>query len=447
MLRVFPMSLTGAEVILFYNGLDVLTRQILVSKCAIPTKIAADAKITIQEMAKYSQKWQNRTSSKAISTETSYELTAIQAQLNNLGREIKKVNEKVYAAQVGYELCKGPHYTKDCLLKEEEKTLEEAYYTHFGSPYQPGGQYRAARGLPGSTEPNPKSHVKLILTAKADSSEIRHMRCSSYVVSGSQHKNIFFETVPFPSQLQNYYCDDWRKAQDVKILEAYDHTLPQKEKDPGSFTLPCFIHDICFDKALVDLGENVSVMPFSTYSNLGLDNGDHERKNQARTLIDIPIFVGNFSIISGFLIDDVDITSGTIRCILGFGIRRIDLLYSVFNCFPALYPLGEASDSTQMVLDNSNLELDVEKNAHKRAKRKTTALNEKHQPRRNLKPKGENKNQSGRNSLILYQKKMKKETKGYGIVYRGIAADGTQVAVKNFLLGLTSGLHIYLLLL
>nr|GFA36380.1 hypothetical protein [Tanacetum cinerariifolium] len=43
-----------------------------------------------------------------------------------------------------------------------------------------------------------------------------------------------------------------------------------KEKDPGSFTLPCFIHNVCFDKALVDLGASVSVMPFFTYTNLDL---------------------------------------------------------------------------------------------------------------------------------------------------------------------------------
>ncbi|GKA52175.1 hypothetical protein Tco_0745371 [Tanacetum coccineum] len=42
------------EVILFYNGLDVPTRQILDSKGAIPSKTAADAKIAIQEMAEYS---------------------------------------------------------------------------------------------------------------------------------------------------------------------------------------------------------------------------------------------------------------------------------------------------------------------------------------------------------------------------------------------------------
>nr|GEZ64783.1 hypothetical protein [Tanacetum cinerariifolium] len=91
MLRAFHMSLTGA--------------------ISIPSKTAADAKVAFQEMAEYSQKWHNGTS-RSRSTETSDELAAIQAQHNNLGRKIKKVNEKVYATQVGCEQCKGPHYTK-----------------------------------------------------------------------------------------------------------------------------------------------------------------------------------------------------------------------------------------------------------------------------------------------------------------------------------------------
>nr|GEW04401.1 hypothetical protein [Tanacetum cinerariifolium] len=141
MLRAFPMFLTGSiscwlrnkpsemqEVVLFYNGLDVPTRQILDSRRAIPSKTTADAKIAIQEMAEYSQKWHNGTS-KTRSIETSDGLAAIQAQLNNLGREIKKVNERVYAAQVGCKQCKGSHYTKYYPLKEEGKTLEEDYYT------------------------------------------------------------------------------------------------------------------------------------------------------------------------------------------------------------------------------------------------------------------------------------------------------------------------------
>ncbi|GKE22637.1 hypothetical protein Tco_1434149, partial [Tanacetum coccineum] len=191
-----------------------------------------------------------------------------------------KVNEKVYAALVRCELCKGLHYTKDCPLKEEGKTLEEAYYTQFGTPYQPGGQYRAAgpgfyqcnnknssyldrrqtleesltkfmaestkrhigqmskvlqergfRSLPGSTKMNPMGHVKSISIAKADSSVIHRIRSGPYAISDSQYSNIFSETVPFP----------WR------------------------------LH------AFVNLGASVSVMPFSTYTNLGLDDLAHTR--------------------------------------------------------------------------------------------------------------------------------------------------------------------------
>ncbi|GKF27345.1 hypothetical protein Tco_0083239, partial [Tanacetum coccineum] len=71
------------EVMLFYKGLEVSTRQILDSKGVTPTKTAADAKVAIQEMVEYSQKWHNGTS-RTRSTKTSDGLAAIQSQLNNL---------------------------------------------------------------------------------------------------------------------------------------------------------------------------------------------------------------------------------------------------------------------------------------------------------------------------------------------------------------------------
>ncbi|GKE84539.1 hypothetical protein Tco_1558281, partial [Tanacetum coccineum] len=120
----------------------------------VPTKTAADAKMVIQEMVEYSQKWHNETS-RGRSTETSDGLAAIQAQLNNLGREIRKVNEKVYAAHVRCEQCKGPHYTKDFPLKEEGKTLEEAYYTQFGGPFQGRGYRATAPGYYQRNNANP----------------------------------------------------------------------------------------------------------------------------------------------------------------------------------------------------------------------------------------------------------------------------------------------------
>nr|GEX32510.1 hypothetical protein [Tanacetum cinerariifolium] len=79
---------------------------------------------------------------------------ATSPQLNNLGREIKKVNEKVYVAQVGCEQCKGTLYTKDCPLKKEG-TLEEDYYTQFGGPFQGEGYRAAASGFYQRNNANP----------------------------------------------------------------------------------------------------------------------------------------------------------------------------------------------------------------------------------------------------------------------------------------------------
>ncbi|GJS81639.1 hypothetical protein Tco_0748180 [Tanacetum coccineum] len=285
-------------------------------------------------MAKYSQKWHNETL-RVRSTKTSDGLAAIQAQLNNLGREIKKVNEKVYAAQIGSKQCKGPHYTKDFPLKEEGKTLEEAYYTQFDGPFQ-GGGYRATalgyyqrnnanpsyqerwesmedtlrkfiresakrheensnlikeiraltdaairnqgasiktleiqigqmskvlqeRGfgsLPSSTEGNPRDQVKSISTTiVADLYQIRHIGSSQYA-KGSYGPQ-FSEANSEASHINN--------------------SIPRKEKDLGSFTLPCFINNVCFDNALVDLRARVSVMPLSTYLNLGLGELAHTK--------------------------------------------------------------------------------------------------------------------------------------------------------------------------
>ncbi|GKF35560.1 hypothetical protein Tco_0112318 [Tanacetum coccineum] len=87
-------------------------------------------------------------------------------------------------------------------------------------------QERGFGSLPNSTETNPQDQVKSISTAKADFFEIRRIGCGLYAVSGTHHMSVFSETVPFSRRLQNFGCDDWREAQDVKILDAYNHTLP-----------------------------------------------------------------------------------------------------------------------------------------------------------------------------------------------------------------------------
>ncbi|GKD84468.1 hypothetical protein Tco_1355622, partial [Tanacetum coccineum] len=120
------------EVVLFYKALNVHTRQILDSKGVIPSMKAADAKKEIQEMVDHLQKWHDGISTRSRSNDTSDGLAAIQAQLSNLGREIKKVNKKVYAAQVGCEKFRATapgFYRCDVgnnLYQEQRQTLEES---------------------------------------------------------------------------------------------------------------------------------------------------------------------------------------------------------------------------------------------------------------------------------------------------------------------------------
>ncbi|GJZ43007.1 DNA-directed DNA polymerase [Tanacetum coccineum] len=46
--------------------------------------------------------------------------------------------------------------------------------------------------------------------------------------------------------------------------------LPSKEKDPGSFTIPCDIGQLHINNALADLGASISLMPYTMYEKLGL---------------------------------------------------------------------------------------------------------------------------------------------------------------------------------
>ncbi|GJU49593.1 homeodomain-like protein [Tanacetum coccineum] len=46
--------------------------------------------------------------------------------------------------------------------------------------------------------------------------------------------------------------------------------LPPKETDPGSFILPCIIGNHFMSNALADLGESISIMPYSLFKRLGL---------------------------------------------------------------------------------------------------------------------------------------------------------------------------------
>ncbi|GJR56479.1 ATP-dependent DNA helicase PIF1-like protein [Tanacetum coccineum] len=153
-----------------------------------------------------------------------------------------------------------------------------------------GREIKKERGfgsLPSSTETNPRDQVKSISTTiEADSYSIRRIGSSQYAVSTRQNSTLLYKSrktmVPFPSLLDNHYCEEEEGNYGSKFAEAYgashiNDTIPQKEKDPGSFTLPCYINNVCFDNAFVDLGASVNAMPLLTYLNLGLGELGHTK--------------------------------------------------------------------------------------------------------------------------------------------------------------------------
>ncbi|GJW01857.1 hypothetical protein Tco_1557108 [Tanacetum coccineum] len=177
------------EVILFYKGLDVPTRQILDSKDAIPTMKVADAKKAIKDMADHSKKWHNGTSTRTKGIDTSNGLAAIQAHLNNLRREIKKVNEKVY------------------LLK------------------------RGSGSLLGSTETNLRDHVKSIsITVETDTPSI-HQKMALVELMYRKESTNNLKWLLMEKLRMGYQIEVSTNMHDSLILED---SLPTKEKDSGS---------------------------------------------------------------------------------------------------------------------------------------------------------------------------------------------------------------------
>nr|GEW06721.1 hypothetical protein [Tanacetum cinerariifolium]GFA41036.1 hypothetical protein [Tanacetum cinerariifolium] len=179
----------------------------------------------------YSQKWYNRTS-RTRSTETSDELAAIQAQLNNLGREIKNVNEKIYAAQV--EL----RDSTDTASRNQGALIKalEIQNGKMSKVMQEGG----SRSLPISTKTNPRDHVNSVSTIfETDTTLICRIESTQFAVPAQQNSKPIFKPrqaiVPFPSRLYDDCYDESKGSYGLKHLDAYligttlrNDSLPKK---------------------------------------------------------------------------------------------------------------------------------------------------------------------------------------------------------------------------
>nr|GEU57864.1 hypothetical protein [Tanacetum cinerariifolium] len=106
---------------------------------------------------------------------------------------------------------------------------------------------------------------------------IRRIDASQYVVSNLQNRNLFSmskkTTLPSSNRLNDDYWDELKETDGEKDLEAHytnakplGKALPRKEKDLRSFTLPRFIKNVCFNRALAYLGESNVLVGIDKFS-------------------------------------------------------------------------------------------------------------------------------------------------------------------------------------
>ncbi|KAL0408092.1 UNVERIFIED_CONTAM: Retrovirus-related Pol polyprotein from transposon opus [Sesamum radiatum] len=117
----------------------------------------------------------------------------------------------------------------------------------------------------------------------------------------------------------------WENGETVKLNEEcsaiLQNKLPPKLKDPGSFSIPCTIGDMNFEKALCDLGASINLMPYSIFAKLGMHEltptivtlqlADRSIKYPRGIIEDVLVKVGKFVIPVDFVVLDMEEDANT----------------------------------------------------------------------------------------------------------------------------------------
>ncbi|GJY92158.1 hypothetical protein Tco_0507940 [Tanacetum coccineum] len=167
----------------------------------------------------------------------------------------------------------GPHYTKDCPLKEEGKTLKEAYYTQFGRPFQGGGYRAAAPGFHQMNNVNPLYQEQRKSMEDALSEVIEEFR--------TRDDKLDTGTNDYPS-----YCDYDKK---IHIDCAYN------------LKFSCMI-GFEFKHANFFPLLYVNVMSKKFHNSIMKDKMVYKGTNVVGALMNVSIFLGTFSVVTDFAV-------------------------------------------------------------------------------------------------------------------------------------------------
>ncbi|XP_052621649.1 uncharacterized protein LOC128127245 [Lactuca sativa] len=137
------------EVSIFYDGVNVTTRQLLGSQGPLTKKPPPKIKELIEEFSKHSREYHNPRNklSRGVVNTVNDSMAAMMAKLECLDRRMTKMDQSIHAIRVGCENCRGPHLTKDCDLDENGKRKAQVCYSS-GDRYDDNWQKPKKEWLP-----------------------------------------------------------------------------------------------------------------------------------------------------------------------------------------------------------------------------------------------------------------------------------------------------------
>ena len=145
--------------------------------------------------------------------------------------------------------------------------------------------------------------------------------------------------------------------------------LPEKMKDPGSFTIPCTIEEVEFQKALCDSGTSINLMPLSVARKLSLGEltpttvtlqmADRTMAKPEGVIEDVLVKVGKFIFPIDFIILDIEEDSQVPlllgRPFLATGAALIDMQKGVLTL-----RVGEEATDFNLIKSLKNLDTNRE---------------------------------------------------------------------------------------
>ncbi|GJY84975.1 hypothetical protein Tco_0499001 [Tanacetum coccineum] len=258
----------------FYNGLKGQTRRIIDSNGLIPGLTTSEAFRSIQELADHSHKWQNEECKNTPSPFSiiAEKLKTLNHEMDELRVDVRKINtndgmrslhediKSIRTSEINYD----KFSPKSNIYSTNLKDTFEHYLKESCKRQDNLNEWMKKFMI--NTEMSFKDHNSSIkrleeiinlLVQSISTHNLTNKECTTKLKPASEKPTLKVET--FAEKIEEVSM----VKLNARCSTILQNELPPKEKDPGSFILPCAIGTTTLSNALADLGLSINIMPFS----------------------------------------------------------------------------------------------------------------------------------------------------------------------------------------